>query len=226
MLSKSITDFFKDMVIPPVCVICGSISEDNLCRGCISRIKPISSMESCSRCGRPVPAGSEEGCSVCRHEDHRFNIHRSYALYAGTMKKVIREYKYNRIYSLKDVLAGFLSDIYDRYFYGKKIDHVDTVPGEHTNLLTGAFSRLKRIPFSANIARVRQPVRQGELGLEERKLNVLDCYKLRDCLAWRHKNILLIDDVWTTGSTLNEICRTARRAGAGDIYLATLARGA
>lgn len=94
------------------------------------------------------------------------------------------------------------------------------------DLIAGSLSGIIRIPFAANIMKVKKTRRQGELGLAERKLNILDCYKLRDCLAVRNRNILLVDDVWTTGSTLNEISRVAGRAGAAGIYLITLARGA
>jgi len=226
LLKTNITDFLKDVAIPQVCVICGKISADSLCRECITAIKPISSLESCRRCGKPVTSISSGRCSTCRQENYYFNTHRSYTLYAGSMKRIIREFKYGRVYGLKDILAGFLSDVYDRYFYGRGIDYVDTVPGEHMDLVAGSFSRIKRIPFAANIIRIKKPARQSELGLAGRKLNILDCYKLRDCLAWRNKKILLLDDVWTTGSTINEISRIARRAGAAGIYLITLARGA
>jgi predicted amidophosphoribosyltransferase len=142
------------------------------------------------------------------------------------MKKIIREFKYGKIYGLKDVLAGFMSQIYDRDYLRRQIDIIDTIPGEHMNLLAGSFSRIIKIAFGANIIRIRKPQRQGDLSFWERKINVLDCYKLRDCLAWAGKNVLLIDDVWTTGSTLGEICRIARRASVKNIYLITLARRA
>jgi competence protein ComFC len=226
LLKTSIINFLKDAAMPPVCAVCGQISADSLCPECMAGIKPISSLESCSRCGKPLSASLEGRCGMCRRQEYHFTSHRSYAVYAGSMKKIISEFKYGRVYGLKDILAGFLSEVYDRYFYGKGIDYVDTVPGEHMDLIAGSFSRVKRIPFAANIIRLRKPRRQGELGLAERRLNILDCYKIRDCLAIRNRNILLIDDVWTTGSTLNEICRITRQAGAGNIYLITLARGA
>jgi predicted amidophosphoribosyltransferase len=183
-------------------------------------------MKSCDYCGMPLSFDMAGRCSKCREDGYHFTAHRSYALYTGNMKKIIREFKYKKVYGLKDVLAEFLSEVYNRYFYGKEIDLVDTIPGEHTDLLAGCFSRKKKICFTANIIRIRRPRRQGNLGFWERKINILDCYKLRDCLAWAGKNILLIDDVWTTGSTLNEICRIARYGGVKNIYLLTLARGA
>jgi predicted amidophosphoribosyltransferase len=181
-------------------------------------------MESCSCCGIPLPNPKVGMCSACREGGYHFTSHRSYASYAGNMKRVIWEFKYRKNYGLKDALTGYMSQVYHRYFYGKEIDLIDTVPGEHMDLLAGSLSRDIKIAFAANIMRIREPERQGNLGFWERKTNILDCYKLRDCLAWKGKNILLVDDVWTTGSTLNEMSCLARRGGAKNIYLLTLAR--
>ena len=221
---KSITDLIKDTVIPPVCAACGRISAYYLCQNCISSIVPISSGAMCSCCGSPLPEEMTGMCGLCRSEGYGFTAHRSFALYSGNMKEVIRKYKYKKVFGLGLVLAGFLSEVYEKHFAGKDIDYVDTVPGEHTELLAASFSNSHRIPFAANIIRIRDPERQGGMGLAERKVNILDCFKLRDCLAYKGKNVLVIDDVWTTGSTLREICRAVSSGGARGIYLLTLAR--
>ena len=163
-------------------------------------------------------------CRLCRTDGYYFTAHRSYTSYSGNMKKIIRKFKYKKIYELKNILTEFLSELYLRYFWDKHIDYVDTVPGEHTDLLAGCFSGKNGIPFMANIIRIRRSERQGRLGLTERKTNIRDCFKLRDFLSYNNKNILLIDDVWTTGNTLKEVCRILKSGGAGEIYLLTLAR--
>jgi predicted amidophosphoribosyltransferase len=140
------------------------------------------------------------------------------------MKKIIKKFKYEKVYELKNILAEFLSDLYYRYFFQKDIDYIDTVPGKHTDLLAGCFSKKHGIPFLANIIRIGRPERQGGLGFAERKVNVLDCFKLKNCLSYNKKNILVIDDVWTTGNTLKEICRALKSGGVNEIYLLTLAR--
>jgi predicted amidophosphoribosyltransferase len=224
LLKQGITDFLKDLVVPPVCAVCGKISADYLCSSCISRIIPLGRGIICSYCGVPL-ADIETGlCRLCRTEEYHFTAHRSYAQYAGNMKKIIRKFKYRKVYELKNILTEFLSDLYYQYFSGKDIDYIDTVPGEHTDMLAGCFSKKHRIPFTANITRIRKPERQGGLGLAERRINILDCFKLRDCLSYNNKSVLVIDDVWTTGSTLREVTRAIRSGGASDVYLLTLAR--
>ena len=233
MLKKSITDFLKDLAIPPTCTVCGKISPDYLCRGCSSEIISLKSVHSCIYCGRPLPGSNHDNdsqeksiCNFCRTEDYNFTVHRSFALYRGNMKKIIKKFKYKEIYNLKDVLAGFLSDVYKEYFADGNIDYIDTVPGKHTEILAESFSARHGMPFKQNIIKIRKTHRQSGLSLKERKVNMLGCFKLRDCLAYRGKNILVIDDVWTSGSTLKEVCRVIRSGGSKKIFLLTLARGA
>ncbi|HAJ95988.1 MAG TPA: hypothetical protein DCP02_07125 [Actinobacteria bacterium] len=232
MLKKSIIDFLRDLAIPPICAVCGKISPDYLCRECCLEILSLKMVRSCRYCGRLLPGqndntGHEENiCSFCRTGDYNFTAHRSFAIYGGNMKKIIKKFKYKKIYNLKDVLIGFLSDVYEEYFRGENIDYIDTVPGEHTEILAKGFAAKHGIQFKQNIMKIRKTHRQGGLDLKERKINILDCFKLRNCLACRDKNILVIDDVWTSGSTLKEICRTIGSGSPGKIFLLTLARGA
>lgn len=232
MLKKSIIDFLKDLAIPPTCAVCGKISPDYLCRECRLEILSLKMVHNCRYCGRLLPGQNDNGgqkkniCNFCRTEDYNFTAHRSFALYGGNMKKIIKKFKYKKIYNLKDVLIGFLSDTYKEYFKDKSIDYIDTVPGEHTEILAEGFAARYGIPFKQNIIKIRKTHRQGRLGLKERKVNILDCFKLRDCLIYRGKNILVIDDVWTSGSTLKEICRIIGSGGPKKMFLLTLARGA
>ena len=147
LFKKSITDFLKDMAIPPVCAVCGKISAGHLCGECSSRISIIDSNMSCGYCGGPLSYHVEGRCSSCRNGGYDFTAHRSYALYSGNMKKIIQKYKYKKIYGLKEILSGFLSQVYDMHFAGMGIDLVDTVPGEHTDMLAGSFSKNHNIPF-------------------------------------------------------------------------------
>ena len=142
------------------------------------------------------------------------------------MKRIIKKFKYNKIYGLDDVLAGFLHKTYRRYFTNESIDYIETVPGEHTKKLAKIFSKIVKIPFKGNIIKIRDTRRQSGLDLGARRINILDAFKLKNCLAYKDKNILILDDVWTTGSTLKEICRIVRRGGAKKVFLLTLARGA
>lgn len=228
MPEQGITSFLKGMVHPVMCAACGKNCPEFLCSECSSGILPIDLSKCCPYCGIQLPSpGAGEGiCSSCRESGLNFTRHRSFTLYSGNMKRIIKKFKYSRIYGLDNVLSAFLYKTYRKYFTGEPIDYVETVPGEHTKKLAEKFSKIVKIPFKGNIIKIRNTSRQSGLDLGARRINILDAFKLRNCLTYRGKNILILDDVWTTGSTLKEICRVVRQGGARKVFLLTLARRA
>ncbi|MCL5069897.1 MAG: hypothetical protein M1308_03250 [Actinobacteria bacterium] len=136
------------------------------------------------------------------------------------------------------LLAEFLKKAYEKHFSGEKIDFIDTVPNyavggqysqyykSHMQILAEELSKIIRIPFLNNIIKIRNTSKQQKLDYYLRKNNLNNAFKVRNCLLLCDKNILLIDDVWTTGSTLNEISSILKKSKANKIYLLTLARGA
>ena len=225
MENSNIIDFFKDTLIPPLCSVCGKVDPDLLCPGCRSGIIEIG-RNICKYCGRPLPLDSKSpgGCSFCKNEDYSFFRHRSSTVYTSGVKKLIQKYKYKKIYSLKTIIAAFLRNTYIKCYKYEKIDYIDTVPGEHMKILCQTLSKLIRIPFIDNILRTRQTLKQRGLDYFQRKSNIEEAFKVKDCLSISGKSLLLVDDVWTTGSTLSEISRILKNSGALKVYLLTLAR--
>jgi len=219
-------NIFRDIIIPPICAVCGKLNPELLCRQCRSEIEEIGE-KICKYCGRPL-SGADNGssrCNYCRDGDFGFYRHRSFAVYKGEIRKIIRKYKYNRICALKEVMAAFLKQTYIRNYMLEKIDYMDTVPGEHMEDLCGSLSKLIGIPFAGNILKIRKILKQQGLNSVQRRGNIKGAFKVKNCLQAKGKNLMLVDDVWTTGSTLNEIAGVLKSAGAEKIYLLTLARG-
>lgn len=228
--NRNLTDIFKDIIIPPICSVCGKIDPELLCRHCLSEIEEVGN-KICKYCGRPLflndssISGCSNGCDYCRDKDFSFYRHRSFALYKGKIKKIIAKYKYRRIYALKKIIAAFLVKTYTKNYKSENIDYIDTVPGEHMESLCRRLSELIKIPFAGNILAVRETFKQQGLDSIQRKSNIREAFKVKNCLVTWRKNLMLVDDVWTTGSTLNEIAGVLKKAGAAKIYLLTFARG-
>ncbi len=91
-------------------------------------------------------------------------------------------------------------------------------------ILCQALSKLIKIPFIGNIQCIRKTLKQRELDYFQRKSNIEEAFKVKDCLGISGKSLLLIDDVWTTGNTLNEISRILKNSGVFKVYILTLAR--
>jgi competence protein ComFC len=231
-INKNLLNIFKDIVAPPLCAVCGRVSPEFLCHECLSRIKEIKD-SICIYCGRPLPGNKLSGnksdslkCNLCKNEGFNFFMHRSFTIYRGEIKKIIKKYKYNKIYALKGIIGMLLKRAYERNYKYEKIDYIESVSGEHMEILCESFSKLIKIPFAGNIIRIKKVLKQQGLNLMQRKNNIKQAFKVKNCLLYYGKNILVVDDVWTTGSTLMEIADILKKAGADKIYLLTLARGA
>ena len=180
------------------------------------------------------------GCPACRENKYNFYKLRSFGLYKGVLKKLIIKFKYSKIYTLAPVLNSFLKKAYIENYNSEKIDYMDTVPDftdfryraansanqtdNHMQILARMFSKETGIPYGSNIIKIKKTLKQQNLGLYERKVNLEGVFKAADTLRTDKKNILLIDDVWTTGNTLNEISSALKKCGAKKIYLLTIAR--
>jgi len=236
----NITEFFKDTIIPPICSVCGKICTEILCHDCNSRIKFLDETV-CQHCGRPLVDKNNLGiriCLLCKNENYNFYKLRSFSLYKEPIVNLIQKFKYKKYYFLSKLLAGFLKKGYERFFSSEKIEYLDTVPNytatgqydkyhkSHMQILAEDLSKIIGIPFLNNIIKIRDTSKQQKLDYHQRKINLKDAFKLRNCLISYGKNLLLIDDVWTTGSTLNEISSILKKSKANKIFLLTLARGA
>lgn len=182
-------------------------------------------------------------CSLCKNENFYFYKSRSFAFYDGTAAELIKKYKYRKYYFLKDILAGFLKTAYKNYYNDEKIDFIETVPdilqqqdfnsfGEmreqglnHMQIIAARLAILLNIPYTGNIKKIKKTSRQQLLDRSARRLNPADAFKVVNRMQSQGKNYLVIDDVWTTGSTLNEVSVALKNAGANRVYLLTIARG-
>lgn len=252
----------KDILFPPLCVVCGKINSEYLCNDCALDIR-IFGRAICHHCGKPLRidnAGDHDSdsavvsfCSLCKNENYYFYRARSFCVYEGAIAKIIHKYKYKRYEYLSKVLVSFLKKAYANYYEGEKIDYIDTVPdysacyypmkysssrgylinASHENNMTSKnhmqtlallFSKLTKIPFADNIIKIKKTFKQQKLDKSLRKVNLSEAFKVKNCLITYGKNFLIIDDVWTTGSTLNEISSVLKKSGANKIFLLTLAR--
>ena len=253
-LKKTGCQAINNIFFPEICSSCGEINESFLCEKCrrsIAEIKNIfcpfcgapfvSDNETSSlNYERAVLFPTRADCPVCRDSAYSFYRLRSFGLYSGILKKLIIKFKYQKIYTLAPVLNSFLKKAYAENYISEKIDYMDTVPDfndfrggaasfarqedNHMQILAKMFSKETGIPYGGNIIKIKKTLKQQNLGLYERKVNLEGVFKAAYSLRADKKNILLIDDVWTTGNTLNEISGALKKCGAKKIYLLTIAR--
>lgn len=220
-----ILGFLKDLVYPekPVCLACErryDHSEINgICDRCLARFSFIT--EACPICGREVrPAALIEGepCPECKNERPPYNIARSVFSYSGYAREVLLEFKYGHRPDLAGPFAQMLYLYYNEYLKDKEIDYIIPVPmhGERRNYrgynqaakIAERLSQKLQIEYQDILLRVKNSLPLYTLTKKARKLELEGAFELKedvDPSILNSKNILIIDDLMTTGTTASEI---------------------
>ncbi len=229
-----------DIVFPPRCLACGAFLRlhppPSLCEKCMQGIGFISP-PLCPRCGMPFEGGqgSEHLCDQCIAEEKPFAVARSMARYEGSLHDAIQKFKYRGKTgigtALGNILADFVSGVWDMRAFDLVIPaplHISRLRERGFNqavILSQPISRRFRIPLDfSSLQRIRFTPPQVGMGRHERSFNVKGAFAVKNHLAVVGKRILLVDDVYTTGSTLTECSHVLADAGAAAVAVLTLAR--
>jgi ComF family protein len=237
-----------NIIYPPRCLICSEFlnkdpqkNRDNtlsFCTTCLADFQKISS-PLCSICGRPFAEGRDADhlCEDCLRKRPVYKAAGAPYVYDGPLMTAIHRFKYGGKSYLADSLGPLLSEFAKTWV--NKPDGFLTVPvplhkkrlrerGFNQSLLLAkhvAGELHTELDF-LSLRRIRYTLPQTGLGREERRKNVRGAFMIENPGALKDKPILLVDDVATTGNTLNECSRVLKKAGCKDIFCLVLARTA
>ena len=154
----------------------------------------------------------------------------------GILRDLIHQFKYGGQLWVGDLLSDFLKQgLRDPRLEGRAFDAVVPVPlhplrrrereFNQAEVLSRELARKSKLAFCEALERVRYTVTQTHFDRRRRMRNLRDAFKLRRNAPVQGKDLLLIDDVLTTGSTLDECARVLLTAGARSVRALTVARG-
>ena len=192
----------------------------------------------CSVCGDPLEGRIDHAyvCYLCHETRPHFDMARSAARFRGALPGLVHGFKYNAALWLEDDLAELLQACCESNFEPGAADLVTCVPLFHARqrergfnqsaLLASALARRLKLPCRTNAARrTRDTLTQTHLTAKERASNVHLAFSVPRPSVVFGRRVLLVDDVMTTGATVNECARALKEAGAAKVLVATLARG-
>jgi ComF family protein len=226
------------LLYPPVCTICGERirAGEYLCDQCEAKAVRIVA-PFCQKCSEPFE-GFITGAFTCANCAHR-TIYFDAAVAAyrgrGIVRQIIHELKYGRQIHLRHLVARWLhAALDDERLCGRRFDVIVPVPlhparqrergFNQASLLAELLSARTSIPVKPLLERTRYTTTQTALDRSERMENLHNAFRLRKNADVRGLRVLLVDDVLTTGSTLNECARVLKRAGVFSIHATTAAR--
>jgi len=236
---RNLAGGIADLLLPEVCVACGSadIAADGLCKACNVRLLSLVSLPYCPRCGTTVGPNipiRQDGCSACQTVLPRFTRVFRLGPYTEPLRGVIRRLKYHRDDTSVHRIGRMLAETIAAQSQGLAFDLVVPVPMhwrrrlmrgcDHAFMLAAAVGRELNLPVGRELLRLRNTPPQVHLPRSKRIENVRGAFATRSSFALAGANVLLIDDVTTTGATANEAARTLLRNGASGVTLAVAAK--
>ncbi len=229
---KGLIKGFIDLIYPPSCLVCGHSSQELVCPDCLRKLPFINSCF-CKKCGKPT-LHSVFNCQACKGKRVYFSLCRSLGKYEEPLKGLIHQFKYSHRKNLAFFFASFVTEHFDNLI--SPVDLITFIPMlspkerergyNQAELLGREIANLARKPIEPTLYFKRKIKEQNTLKLEERKNNVKDAFsiKLRFGLDLKGKTVLLVDDVYTTGSTVIEASKVLKKAGVKEVRVITLAR--
>lgn len=202
----------------------------DMCNTCYTKL-PFIKTNFCVRCGLQFEKDGSGTCLNCKANNFSFEFARSAVTFDDKVIPLIHKFKYARYKFLAQPLSYLLYDTL--LIQNWKIDLICYVPlfpkreksrgYNQSRELANYLSKFINTPVFDDIVRLRDTPTQTKLSRKQRQENVKGCFKVNNRKVVKDLNILLIDDVYTTGSTSDEISKELKKAGANKIYVLTVA---
>lgn len=227
-----------DIVYPPHCVGCGASLPRGrwLCEPCAQQARRIDGPR-CDICSRPCEGDVDFfTCPNCRGEALHLDFVVSVMRSQGLVRDLIHRFKYNREFPLRRVLGDWLGEAFqDARLAGMEDPVLVPVPLHPARFRDRRFNqsaalaewvaRRRGIRWEQPLKRAVHTVTQTHFNRRQRMRNLRGAFALRQNARVNDKSFLLVDDVMTTGSTLDECARVLLEGGAASVRAITVARG-
>lgn len=249
MNNQNMIEYIKEgllnFVFPLDCKICEKPIRESkgysICEDCFKTIELIE-RPYCAKCGKPlIPTdffkqNREILCLDCKRKKYSFEFSRSTGIYDKVLKKCIHLFKYYGEKKLAKPLGKLMVDsLVKNDEFKRKIDLIIPVPLHKNDLKKRGFNQsvllgkvtgdYLSIPVRENVlVKKKLTPFQVNLSKKERKINILGAFSVEKPEEIKGKNILILDDVFTTGATVEECTKELMKARAKNIFVLTLAR--
>lgn len=239
LVFKDILNFLLDLIYPRniYCILCKAPIDKHekysLCEKCHKKINWVHS--TCIKCGKMIDSSNNINvCYDCINSNHLFEKNISCVVYDQISKTLVHDLKFNN----KTYMAYHMAEImYDKLISEDiLIDYIIPIPIHKNKLAQRGYNQCELICEylsersliqleNNTLIKIKETLNQNELHRKDRLINLKNAFEVKENLNIKDKNILLVDDVFTTGSTINACCESLNKLKPKNIYSMTFSIG-
>lgn len=231
---REIFDKVCDIFYPPLCPFCGGVTKEGICHVCRQSL-PYVEEPRCMKCGKPLQKEEQEYCRDCVRTPRAYEQGRSVWTHTGDVPHAVYRFKFHNKRYYAKLFAGEMAEKYGDWISRCSIETIIPVPlhparrrkrgFNQAELLARELGRQTGIEVCTKaVFRIRNTKPQKELGGRERQENLKDAFAVSR--QWKSpRTVLLIDDIYTTGSTIHRIAKLLKKAGVQKVYFLTISIG-
>ncbi len=229
------------MLYPKKCPVCENVLPDipgregrNICLKCNEKLHYIGALH-CLKCGKQIYSANEEYCSDCKNKKHLFRQGVGVFSYDENIKYAMYRFKYSNRREYASFFGESIASRHGHFIRRWKPQVIIPVPMyrfkyyqrgyNQAGLVADVLGKELGIPVEHKLLiRSRQTRAMKELNEEERMKNLQNAFKITTNIV-KYKKILLVDDIYTTGSTMDACSEVLLEGGAEEIYCASVCIG-
>lgn len=232
MVNKVISMFF-----PKTCPLCEKIIYDKMyiCGNCLEKLYVIKEPK-CYKCGKPLNSDEKIICSDCTKTAHCFDKGIAVFEYKEQIRESLYRFKYQnqRVYS--EFYAKMAIQLYESTLNEWKVDKIIPVPMYRKKKIRRGYNQAEEFADELSkytgiprdnkcLVRIKNTSPQKGMNSEQRRINMENAFAVSVPGIKRCRNVLLVDDIYTTGSTIDGCAKLLRAAGVQRIYFLCVAIG-
>jgi len=227
-------NYFFELLYPRhlTCVLCHNEVEDSeLCDVCLGSIQ-FNTGRVCESCGRMILSGLYHICENCKMLDRYYDKGTSVVIYDEYVKKLIFNFKYHDKRYIAHTMASYMLKKVIELELEIDFDYIVPVPLHKERFKSRGFNQaeviarfmceLSGLKLNTNLKRIKQTPALNNLSAEERHEALQEAFALSDEIRG---NIIIVDDIFTTGTTMNSCCKVLKENGVGYILIVSYAVG-
>lgn len=235
-MTKKLSEYILDSIYPKKCPFCGRIPEKNnlSCSGCQAKV-PYITEPRCMKCSKPILNKEKEYCYDCMERKYHYISGKALWIYDDIMRQSIARFKYGGNLEYAKVYGKEMANQHGKWVR----NHADVlVPVplhkrkekargyNQAQILANIIGDLLDVPVEANLLeRIKDTKPQKELNDKQRLLNLSEAFQISKGKPCRFQKVMLVDDIYTTGSTVEACANILYKNGIREVYFLSICIG-